>query len=676
MMAALPDKAYAKPAKPRKLLVYGIDNESPSQGFVHSSIAIQAAMMKAMGDKLGTWSTTISYNPADFNTENLKQYDAILLDSTTGCFLDQPGDKAATDARRAALLAFVREGKGLGGIHASTDSYHSRLPERSAGGWRGERVAAVRGRGGAGGGAAAGPGGQLATTIVTQADKNTDQKLTMAEMTALANEWFDKMDTDKSGRIAQADFAARYAAAQPQPAAAAGRGGAACGGRGAGAAATQARRRSRAGRTKQPAASASWPEWTKVIGGYFKYHWNNGTHIPVKVDDPKSPLTVMFGGKGFEVIDETYTFAQDSFSRTNVHVLTSVDYDSDAAGDEGHGAGGDGAHRRRLRAELHPSRGQGPRVLRGERPRREHLRDEEHEPALPRAHAVRHGRPQGGRQPERQGDEVGPKVLESEGSRNLVTTGKGARATAPLFLFVGPGRASVVLCLSFASRTSPPRSATFRSSRPPDFEIDPASAIAVIGRNGTGKSTLLKILNDDLAPDAGQVWRGPGLSSARLDQDVPLVSDRTVFDVVADGLGRQGELVKAYHHAAIAVADAPTDAEPDGTRPPAARTRRVRRLEHRRARRTHHRQARPARRGHRQSPLGRLEAARHAGARAGRRAGAAAARRADQPSGRRGHRLARIVPPRVLQAPSSSSRTTGRSCAAWPRASSNSIADA
>jgi hypothetical protein len=35
----------------------------------------------------------------------------------------------------------------------------------------------------------------------------------------------------------------------------------------------------------------------------------------VKVDDPKSPLTVMFGGKGFEVIDETYTFAQDSFSR-------------------------------------------------------------------------------------------------------------------------------------------------------------------------------------------------------------------------------------------------------------------------------------------------------------------------------------------------------------------------
>jgi type 1 glutamine amidotransferase len=49
--------------------------------------------------------------------------------------------------------------------------------------------------------------------------------------------------------------------------------------------------------------------------------------ITVKIDDPKSPLTQMFGGKEFEVHDETYTFAQDSFSRTNVHVLTSIDYD-------------------------------------------------------------------------------------------------------------------------------------------------------------------------------------------------------------------------------------------------------------------------------------------------------------------------------------------------------------
>ena len=92
------------------------------------------------------------------------------------------------------------------------------------------------------------------------------------------------------------------------------------------------------------------------------------------------------------------------------------------------------------------------------------------------------------------------------------------------------------------------------------LEIDAGERVAVIGRNGTGKSTLLKILNGDLVADAGQAWRAPGLESARLDQDVPLVSDRVAFDVVADGLGRQGELVKAYHHAAVALAADPTDA--------------------------------------------------------------------------------------------------------------------
>ena len=59
------------------------------------------------------------YNAADINEQNLKQYDAVFLDSTTGCFLDDPTDKAATDARRAALIDFIRSGKGIAGIHAA-----------------------------------------------------------------------------------------------------------------------------------------------------------------------------------------------------------------------------------------------------------------------------------------------------------------------------------------------------------------------------------------------------------------------------------------------------------------------------------------------------------------------------------------------------------------------------
>jgi type 1 glutamine amidotransferase len=69
-----------------------------------------------------------------------------------------------------------------------------------------------------------------------------------------------------------------------------------------------------------------WPEYNTLIGGYFKFHWPDPQLIYVKIDDPNSPLTAMFHGQEFEVHDETYTFAQDSFSRRNVRVLTSIDY--------------------------------------------------------------------------------------------------------------------------------------------------------------------------------------------------------------------------------------------------------------------------------------------------------------------------------------------------------------
>ena len=57
-------------------------------------------------------------------------------------------------------------------------------------------------------------------------------------------------------------------------------------------------------------------------------------------------------------------------------------------------------------------------------------------------------------------------------------------------------------------------------------------------------------------PDAGAIWRAPGLTAARL---VPgrgaRLSQQPVFDAVAEGLGDLGDLVKAYHHAAVAVAE-------------------------------------------------------------------------------------------------------------------------
>ena len=70
------------------------------------------------------------------------------------------------------------------------------------------------------------------------------------------------------------------------------------------------------------------------------------------------------------------------------------------------------------------------------------------------------------------------------------------------------------------------------------LQVEPRERVAVIGRNGTGKSTLLKIISGELPADAGpgsSIWRQPGLRIARLEQDVPLSASRSVFEVVAEG---------------------------------------------------------------------------------------------------------------------------------------------
>ena len=67
------------------------------------------------------------------------------------------------------------------------------------------------------------------------------------------------------------------------------------------------------------------------------------------------------------------------------------------------------------------------------------------------------------------------------------------------------------------------------------LQIEARERVAVIGRNGTGKSTLLKLISGEVPPDSGSVWREPGVRIARLEQDVPLSANRPVFDVVAEG---------------------------------------------------------------------------------------------------------------------------------------------
>ncbi|MGE0449298.1 MAG: ATP-binding cassette domain-containing protein [Vicinamibacterales bacterium] len=73
------------------------------------------------------------------------------------------------------------------------------------------------------------------------------------------------------------------------------------------------------------------------------------------------------------------------------------------------------------------------------------------------------------------------------------------------------------------------------------LRIEPRERVCVIGRNGTGKSTLLSIAGGDVAPQEGEVWHQPGLRIGRLAQDALFAEDRLTFDVVAEPLGDRGD---------------------------------------------------------------------------------------------------------------------------------------
>lgn len=80
------------------------------------------------------------------------------------------------------------------------------------------------------------------------------------------------------------------------------------------------------------------------------------------------------------------------------------------------------------------------------------------------------------------------------------------------------------------------------------FTIDRGERVCLIGRNGMGKSTLMKLIAGEQKADDGEIIRAQGLKIATLVQDVPVTVTGSVYDVVAQGLGELGRIVAEYHH--------------------------------------------------------------------------------------------------------------------------------
>jgi ATP-binding cassette subfamily F protein uup len=87
------------------------------------------------------------------------------------------------------------------------------------------------------------------------------------------------------------------------------------------------------------------------------------------------------------------------------------------------------------------------------------------------------------------------------------------------------------------------------------MQIEAGERVCLVGRNGEGKSSLMRLLAGELSPDSGRIIRQQGVKIARLDQEVPADLHGTVYSVVSGGVGRYMALLDRHHDVSSRLAE-------------------------------------------------------------------------------------------------------------------------
>ena len=80
-----------------------------------------------------------------------------------------------------------------------------------------------------------------------------------------------------------------------------------------------------------------------------------------------------------------------------------------------------------------------------------------------------------------------------------------------------------------------------------NLQIEKNQSICLLGRNGAGKTSLMRTIAGEVKPDSGSVQVSQGVRVSYFAQKIPDNLSGSVFSLIAAGLGRSGELLVRYH---------------------------------------------------------------------------------------------------------------------------------